>query len=51
MNEQLKRLGLTQLARVLPMLLDEARQQQLSYCHCSPYNEPRPSANMVLPRF
>jgi DNA replication protein DnaC len=31
MNEQLKRLGLTQLARVLPTLLDEARQQQLSY--------------------
>jgi len=30
-NEQLKRLGLTQLARVLPTLLDEARQQQLSY--------------------
>ena len=31
MNDQLKRLGLTQLARVLPTLLDEARQQQLSY--------------------
>lgn len=31
MNEQLKRLGLTQLARVLPTLLDEARVQQLSY--------------------
>jgi DNA replication protein DnaC len=31
MNEQLKRLGLTHLARVLPRLLDEARQQQLSY--------------------
>jgi DNA replication protein DnaC len=27
----LKRLGLTQLARALPTLLDEARQQQLSY--------------------
>ena len=26
MNEQLKRLGLTQLARVLPTLLDEARR-------------------------
>jgi DNA replication protein DnaC len=31
MNDHLKRLGLTQLARVLPALLDEARQQQLSY--------------------
>jgi DNA replication protein DnaC len=31
MNDQLKRLGLTQLARVLPTLLDEARAQQLSY--------------------
>ena len=31
MTDQLKRLGLTQLARVLPTLLDEARQQQLSY--------------------
>jgi DNA replication protein DnaC len=31
MNELLKRLGLTQLARALPTLLDEARQQQLSY--------------------
>ena len=31
MNDQLKRLGLTQLAQVLPRLLDEARQQQLSY--------------------
>jgi DNA replication protein DnaC len=31
MNELLKRLGLTQLARALPRLLDEARQQQLSY--------------------
>jgi DNA replication protein DnaC len=31
MNEQLKQLGLTQLARVLPTLVEEARQQQLSY--------------------
>ena len=31
MNDQLKRLGLTQLAQVLPTLLEEARQQQLSY--------------------
>lgn len=31
MNEMLKRLGLTQLARSLPPLLDEARVQQLSY--------------------
>jgi DNA replication protein DnaC len=31
MNELLKRLGLTQLARALPTLLDEARVQQLSY--------------------
>ena len=31
MTDQLKRLGLTQLARVLPTLLDEARVQQLSY--------------------
>jgi DNA replication protein DnaC len=31
MNELLKRLGLTQLARVLPTVLEEARQQQLSY--------------------
>ena len=31
MNEQLKRLGLTHLARVLPTLLHAARQQQLSY--------------------
>lgn len=31
MNELLKRLGLTQLARALPTLLDDARQQQLSY--------------------
>ena len=31
MNELLKRLGLTQLARALPTLLDDARVQQLSY--------------------
>ena len=31
MNELLKRLGLTQLARALPTLLDDARAQQLSY--------------------
>ena len=31
MQELLKPLGLTQLAQVLPTLLDEARQQQLSY--------------------
>lgn len=31
MNEMLKRLGLTQLARALPSLLDDARVQQLSY--------------------
>jgi DNA replication protein DnaC len=31
MNDLLKRLGLTQLARALPSLLDEARVQQLSY--------------------
>ena len=31
MHEQLKRLGLTQLARALPTVLDEARAQQLSY--------------------
>jgi DNA replication protein DnaC len=31
MNELLNRLGLTQLARALPTLLDEARVQQLSY--------------------
>jgi DNA replication protein DnaC len=31
MNDLLKRLGLTQLARALPTLLDEARVQQLSY--------------------
>lgn len=31
MNEVLKGLGLTQLAQQLPTLLDEARQQQLSY--------------------
>ena len=31
MNEVLKRLGFTQLARALPTLLDDARQQQLSY--------------------
>jgi len=31
MNELLKRLGLSQLARALPTLLDEARVQQLSY--------------------
>jgi DNA replication protein DnaC len=31
MNELLKRLGLTQMARALPRLLDEARAQQLSY--------------------
>jgi DNA replication protein DnaC len=31
MNELLKQLGLTQLARALPTLLDDARQQQLSY--------------------
>jgi len=31
MNELLKRLSLTQLARALPTLLDEARVQQLSY--------------------
>jgi DNA replication protein DnaC len=31
MNELLKPLGLTQLARALPTLLDEARVQQLSY--------------------
>jgi DNA replication protein DnaC len=30
-NELLKRLGLTQLARALPTLLDDARVQQLSY--------------------
>jgi DNA replication protein DnaC len=30
-NAQLKQLGLTQLARVVPMLVEEARQQQLSY--------------------
>ena len=31
MNELLKGLGLTSLAQALPMLLDEARQQQISY--------------------
>lgn len=31
MNELLKGLGLTQLARALPSLLDAARQQQRSY--------------------
>jgi DNA replication protein DnaC len=31
MHDVLKPLGLTQLAQVLPTLLDEARQQQLSY--------------------
>ena len=31
MNELLKRLGLSQTASALPVLLDEARQQQLSY--------------------
>lgn len=31
MNEALKQLGLTSLAQQLPMLLDDARQQQLSY--------------------
>lgn len=31
MNELLKRLGLTQMARALPSLLDQARAQQLSY--------------------
>lgn len=31
MNELLKRLGLSQLARALPSLLDDARMQQLSY--------------------
>lgn len=31
MNELLKRLGLNQTASALPVLLDEARQQQLSY--------------------
>src|SRR5690349_15880548 len=31
MNELLQPLGLTQLARVLPQVLDEARTQQLSY--------------------
>ena len=31
MNELLKRLGLTQVARALPTLLEQARQQQLSY--------------------
>jgi DNA replication protein DnaC len=31
MNDLLKRLGLTQLARALPTLLDDARVQQLSY--------------------
>jgi DNA replication protein DnaC len=31
MNEQLKQLGLTQLARVLPTVVEQARQQQLSY--------------------
>jgi len=31
MNEQLKQLGLTQLARVVPTLLEQARQHQLSY--------------------
>src|SRR5690242_5923730 len=31
MTDLLKRLGLTQLARALPTLLDDARVQQLSY--------------------
>jgi len=31
MNDLLKRLGLTQMARALPSLLDQARTQQLSY--------------------
>jgi hypothetical protein len=31
MTELLKRLGLTQLARALPTVLEQARQQQLSY--------------------
>lgn len=31
MNDLLKRLGLTQLARALPTVLEQARQQQLSY--------------------
>lgn len=31
MNELLKRLGLTQMARALPSLLEQARAQQLSY--------------------
>ncbi len=31
MNELLKSLGLTSLAQALPMLLDDARQQQISY--------------------
>jgi DNA replication protein DnaC len=31
MNELIKSLGLTQLAHVLPSLLDDARQQQLPY--------------------
>ena len=31
MNEQLKQLGLTSLSASLPMLLDDARQQQISY--------------------
>lgn len=31
MNEVLKQLGLTSLAATLPMLLDDARQQQISY--------------------
>ncbi len=30
MNEVLKQLGLTSLAATLPMLLDDARQQQIS---------------------
>lgn len=31
MNELLKGLGLTSLSQALPLLLDDARQQQISY--------------------